>query len=121
MSLKIAYLISENQVNIKTLNLESQSVESNLIDSVAIKDESLGLLLIDPNDNLESLQATLTEEEKFYPIVPTNNLDLTKEDFEGLNFDELYNLYKKVSTRWILNNNIKSVEQVYPTVKYLKD
>lgn len=121
MKLKVAFMLSESQLNLKTLDYTSQTIDSKIIDSVTLKEQDLGLLLLDGENNLESFNQILTEETKFYPIIDASTVSLNKDDFEKLNFDTLAALYTKVSSRWILNNNIKTIEQIYPTVSYLRD
>ncbi|MFT6630870.1 MAG: hypothetical protein ACJAS4_000814 [Bacteriovoracaceae bacterium] len=121
MLLKIATIISENNVNLKEINLKDGSVSSKRIDTIAFVDENLDLLLYDDVDDLTSLTQTLEKELKFYPIAPLQSAQIDKDTFNELNAEELLAIYEKVSARWILNNNIKTIEQLYPTISYLKD
>lgn len=119
MHLNIGMITSENQMTIKSIS--NDSISSKVLDLVGIKEENLNLLLTDESLNLESFQKTLNEENKYYPIVDIKNFSLDKESFSKLSATELADLYNKVSTRWTLSNNIKTIEQIYPTVSYLKN
>lgn len=121
MLLKIAMVISENSTSLKEINLKSNEIISKRIDTLSIVDEELDLLLYDSSDELSGIQTTLEKEEKFYPIIPLQTIQIDKDTFEMIEIEDLKNLYSKVSTRWILNNNIKTIEQLYPTISYLKD
>jgi hypothetical protein len=121
MLLKIATVISENNVSLKEINLKDGSIISKRIDTIAFVDENLDLLLFDESDDLGNLPQTLEKELKFYPIAPLQTANIDKESFEKLEGTELLSIYEKVSARWILNNNIKTIEQLYPTISYLKD
>lgn len=46
---------------------------------------------------------------------------MEKDVFEYLNIEELLDIYSRVNARWILNNNIKTIEQIYSLISYLKD
>jgi hypothetical protein len=119
MLLNIGIITSENQLTIKTVSTDS--VDSKLVDLVGLKEESLQMLLIDETVNLESFQKSLNDENKFYPILNLESVNLDKDSIELLSGPDLIKLFSKVSTRWILNNNIKTIEQIYPTVSYLKN
>lgn len=121
MSILIGYIVSENQINIKEIDTESQSVSSKIVDSIELKDYSFNLLLTADEDDLSVLEKTFEQEEKFYPIVSANQLGLDKETYEDLNYNELIDTYSKVNARWIINNNIKTIEQSYSLITYLKD
>ncbi len=121
MLLKIATIISENNASLKEFNTQAGEISSKRIDSHSIIDESLNLLLIDENDDISAISSLLEKEEKFYPIAPLQSVQMDKDAFEMLEADDLFSLYSKVSARWILNNNIKTIEQLYPTITYLKD
>lgn len=119
--LKIAAIISENNVSLKQLNLKDGSISSKRIDSIAFVDENLDLLIYDDSDELSGLSQSLEKEAKFYPIAPMGSININKDEFEALESAELLSVYEKISARWILNNNIKTIEQLYPTISYLKD
>jgi hypothetical protein len=119
MLLNIGLIISESQLKITTIS--AGVVETKIMDLVGLKEENIHMLLIDETLNLESFQNSLNDENKFYPIVNLDAVNLNKDTFELLQAKELTSLYNKVSTRWILSNNIKTIEQIYPTVSYLKN
>lgn len=121
MLLRIAMVISENQMSLKELNLATNTIESKIIDTISIPEQNLNLLFLDETDDLTSLTNTIEKENKFYPIALLQSLELDKDAFEMLDAESLQALYNKVTNRWILNNNVKTIEQLYPTITYLKD
>ena len=121
MQINIGLVKSESQFLLKELNLDSSSVESRVMDTVEIKETNLNLLFFLGQNPPEGLQKTFADEEKFYPVVSADSLGLDQESFESLSFEELVDIYTKISARWLLNNNIKTVEQIYPTITYLRD
>ncbi|MBC76309.1 MAG: hypothetical protein CME64_09865 [Halobacteriovoraceae bacterium] len=121
MQINIGLVKSESQFLLKELKVDSSTVESRVLDTVEIKDTNLNLLFFLGQNPPEGLQKTFEDEEKFYPVVGADSLGLDVESFESLNYEELCDLYAKVNARWILNNNIKTVEHIYPTITYLKD
>jgi hypothetical protein len=121
MSIKVGFVKSSSQVILKELDMTTKTVNSHLFDSVELKDKNLNLLLFNSLDDISNLQDTLTEEGKFYPITPADSLGINKDNFEDLDYNQIIEVYSKVNTRWILNNNIKTVESLYSTVTYLKD
>jgi hypothetical protein len=121
MSIKVGFVKSNSQVILKELDMTTKTVSSHLFDSVELKDKNLNFLLFNSTDDISNLQDTLTEEGKFYPITPADTLGINKENFEDLSYDDVIEVYTKVIARWILNNNIRTIESIYSTVTYLKD
>ncbi len=114
-------LLSVNQTKIFTLDTHNASLEDKVVDSVSIEDEKLDLLIFDEADDLSGLQGLLDKEAKFYPTFSVQSLNTSKDSIASLNGVDFFNLYQKCNNRWILNNNIKTIEQLYPTITYLKD
>lgn len=121
MKVKIGFLKSSNQVAAKIINKSDMSMDSIVFDIVELKDHELNLLLLDKNDDVSELQNILDDESKYYPVVAGNSLGVEKDVFEYLNIEELLDIYSRVNARWILNNNIKTIEQIYSLISYLKD
>lgn len=121
MGIKIGFVKSINQIILKDIDKANRSADSIIFDSVELKDKELNLLLFDESDELEGLENTFKEEGKYYPVTSANPLGLEKEVFEQLGADELLDVYSRVNARWILNNNIKTIEQVYSLITYLRD
>ena len=119
MQIQIGIISTENQLNVLSIN--NDNLESKVVDLVGIKEEELNLLLIDESLNLESFQKTLNSENKFYPIVNMDALELSTDTINSLTGEDLIQLYLKVSSRWIMSNNINSIEQIYPTTQYFKN
>lgn len=121
MSITVGFINSESQINIKELDTDNQQVASKLVDTIELKDYPFNLLFTADEDDLTVLEKTLKEEEKYYPIVSANQLGLDKEMFQELSYEELIDTYAKVNARWILNNNIATIEQSFGLITYLKD
>lgn len=121
MGIKIGYIKSTSQVIIKDLDTSNKTAESIIFDTVDLKEQDLSLLFFDQDDDLTELQSTFEQEGKFYPVSAGNSLGIEKEIFDDLNYDELIDVYARVNARWILNNNIRTIEQIYSLITYLKD
>ncbi|MCO4754778.1 MAG: hypothetical protein KC478_09855 [Bacteriovoracaceae bacterium] len=121
MQINIGLVKSESQFLLKELNVDSSSFKSRVMDTVEIKETNLNLLLFLGQNPPEGLQKTFSDEEKFYPVISADSLGIDLESFDSLSYEELADIYGKISARWLLNNNIKTVEQIYPTITYLRD
>lgn len=121
MSIKVGYIKSEAQVMIQSLDLENKTHENIIIDITDLKEQNLNLLFYSKDEDISSIEEQINSEAKFYPVSPSESLGLEKDMFEDLNFEELIDLYTKINARWILTNNIKTIEQIYSTITYLKD
>lgn len=120
MKVNIGFIKSESQFLLKELGADSQ-VESRTLDTIEIKECPLNLLFFPEQTPPEGLTKTLSEEEKFYPILSAASFGLEAETFDSLDAQELADLFAKVNSRWILNNNIKTIEQIYSVISYLRD
>lgn len=121
MGIKLGYLKSENQFLVTEFDKNTQSLNKKTIDVVEIKETPLNLLLIDENLNQESLVGILEGEKKFYPILEAKSLGIDLSHFDTLSADDCADIYSKVNSRWTLNNNIKTIEEVYNTITHLRN
>lgn len=121
MGIKVGFVKSSTQIMLKDIDKINKSINSMIFDATELKDQELNLLLFDPADDLEGLESNFNEEGKFYPVAPSDTLGLEKDIFEDLNAEELLDVYSRVNARWILNNNIKTIEQIYSLITYLRD
>lgn len=121
MGIKIGFVRSSNQVILKDIDKANKTADSMIFDIVELKDKDLSMLLFDQNDELDELSSLFEDEGKYYPVAAANPLGLEKDIFEDLGADELIDVYARINARWILNNNIKTIEQVYSLITYLKD
>jgi len=121
MDLNIGFIKSESQFHMLKLDTNAQEVSSNIIDTVQLKESNLNLLFYSENSEIEGFESTFEQENKFYPVFNADSLGLKIDEFSNFSSQELLKIYSKVSSRWILNNNIQTIEQVYSLITYLKD
>lgn len=121
MTIKVGFLKSESQTLVKSLDKMNKSIEGHTVDSEEIKKEALNLLFFENNEMAEELGQFIRDEDKFYPILDSSSVSLDYQKFDSLNYQELLDIFEKINTRWILAKNIQSVENLYPTVTYLKE
>lgn len=120
MLLNLALVNAEGTTHIHELDTAKQIQSSRRVDTVTLTDEVLAMTIY-PESEAGNLASYINKEEKFYPIFTLESINQDTENLESLNYEQLLELYKKVSARWILNNNLKTIEQLAPTTKYLKD
>lgn len=121
MKLNVGFIKSEGQFLLKETDFDNSKAQSRVLDTIEIKETPLNLLFYPGESPPEGLQKTLADEDKFYPILSADSLGLDQETFDSLGTNELADLFAKVNSRWILNNNIKTIEQLYSIITYLKD
>lgn len=121
MQLDIGVIQSENSMNIYSINTENNEFQTKRLETQNIKDQKLDLLLFDENDQLDQLSSMIEKENQFYPISTLTALNLNKDSFGMLEGAELVSLHAKSLNRWLLNNNIQTIEQIYTSITYLKD
>lgn len=121
MDINIGLIVNESQIIIKSIDTENQSVGSKTISFNELPKENLNLLFFEDVEKLESVAQDLKNEEAYYPIVDINSVDLNASNFESLQFKDLQEAYNKINSRWILSNNIQTIESMCTQVKTLKE
>ena len=121
MDLNIGFIKSESQFSIFKIDTNTQEVESNILDTIEISKSNLNMLFYSNEEDIQGLQKIIEEENKFYPVLNSSSLGVSLEDFSSFKSNDVMDVFSKVSSRWILNNNIQTIEQVYSTITYLKD
>lgn len=121
MSITVGFVKSDTQINVANIDLKGQTVSQKLIDAIELKDTNFQLLITNDAESMDELEESFNSEKKFYPIISNTQFGLNNEKFSKLGFEELVELYTKVNARWILSNNIKTIEQIYSIISYLKD
>lgn len=121
MDLNIGFIKSESQFQMFNLDTSTQELNSNILDTIEIKESNLNLLFYSQAQEIAGLENIFVQENKFYPVFNADSLNLKIEDFSNFNSAEVLKIYSKVSARWILNNNIQTIEQTYSLITYLRD
>lgn len=121
MEINIGRIQSETAIAIKTLDTENKSVETSTCDFEKIKDQNLNVLFFENVESFENQASLLKSEESLYPIVELGSLQIESADFDGLDYQSLFEAYEKINTRWILSNNMQTVETLCTDVVKLKE
>lgn len=114
-------VVSENQINLKEIDFTNKTLEDKMIDIVSLSDLAIDLLLYPQDLEDPGLIHLMEKEQKFYPIYTFESLNLSKESAKNFAANELKAIYTKAATRWVLTHNIQTIEQIFPTISYLKD
>lgn len=118
MELRLGYAPSANQLNVKILNLDNQQITDQRIDLENIKNSELNMLLYTESEQVDHY---VKDENKYYPVMSSAQLNTDLAQFDELNFEDLLNLYESISQRWTLANNLSTIEQLPTLANYLKD
>lgn len=121
MDLNIGFIKSESQFSIFKVDTNTQEIESNILDTIEISKSNLNLLFYTNEEDIQGLAKVIEEENKFYPVLNSNSLGVSLDDFSQYNSKDAMDVFSKVSSRWLLNNNIQTIEQVYSLISYLRD
>ena len=121
MSITVGFIKSDSQINVLNIDPVTKNIGQKIVDAIELKDINFQLLITSESVQMDDLEESFSSEKKFYPIVSSQQFNLSNDEFSKLNFEELVELYQKVNSRWILSNNIKTVETMYPLITYLKD
>ncbi len=122
MNISLAFILNESQVIIKALNGKDNTVKEKKIDIISLPDEEIDSIYfsetIIENSNISNI---IEKEQKFIPTHTFESLEISPESFESYQYDHFFSLFQKSSSRWILANNLNTIENSYQTISYLKD
>lgn len=121
MEINIGLIQSESDILIKTLDTENKSVSTDTIDFHKVSEQNLNILFFENVESFENQAELLKTEESRYPIVELGSLQIEKSAFDGLDYHQLFEAFDKINTRWILSNNIQTIETLCKDVKDLKE
>jgi hypothetical protein len=118
VNFKIGVLKSENQVDVYIVDKANNNLDTRVIDVVQIQDENFNALLLKEEFINEQIIQELEEEKKYYPVYMQ---ELFQSEAESLaSIESVENLYNKVISRWTLQHNFNSIENIFTINKHMK-
>ncbi len=121
MLTKVAFAHEDNTALVYDIDMSKQKVSNRRVDTSGIQDEKINLLFFNESTESQDIAHLMQKELKYYPIYPIQSFNLELDATKELNYQDLIELYEKASSRWVLANNLKTVEQIYPTIQYMKN
>jgi len=121
MIISLGFIRSSSQVLIKELNWQQNSVETKIIDVTDLPDQNLQALFIHDNEHFSSLVSILEKEKAFYPILDSQDENLTLSSFENLPAQQFKDLYLKVLNRWTMAQNFNSIENSWKITNHFRE
>ena len=121
MIISLGFVRSSNQLLVRELNWNQNSIESRLIDVTDLPDQNLQALFIGDNDHFNSMVSLLEKEKAFYPILDAQDEQLTFTSFENLPPQQFRDLYTKILNRWTMHQNFNSIENQYQLTTHFRN
>ena len=119
MDFTIGFIKSENHILVQ--NFKGDSASSKTVEISEIKHMELNALLYDQHILNEQTQSILIEQIKFYPIFEAKEFNLTKENFFNESKSNLLKTIEILYERWSIQNNIKTIRELFDVLEHLKD
>lgn len=116
MQLKLGFIPADNQLKVMTLDFVNQQLSQENLETNQLKQVELNLLV-----HRETYPAQAESLSKYYPTTTYEQLEKIGKDSNLIEFDNLANIYQTVSSRWMMKNNLDSIENMVPTSSYLKN
>jgi len=120
MIFTIGLIKSKNRVLIKSFDLTLSTCEK-AVTMEEIKNENVNLMILDIVEDENEIMSLLEEENKYYPICNASTFNLSEETFHQLPFHTAKDIIKQTYSTWILNSNLKSIENLFVTLDHLKE
>ena len=120
MIFTIGLMKSKNKILIKSFDLILPTyLKSITIDD--IKNEKVNLMILDISENENEIMSLLEEENKYYPLCAASTFNLNEDSFNQLSFHSARDIIKQAYSTWVLNCNLKSIENLFTTLDHLKE
>lgn len=120
MIISLGFVRSAGQILIKELDWAQNKLDSKLIDVTDLPDQNIQGLYIEDNEHYSSLAGILEKEKSFYPIMDANDDQISFSTFESLPAQQFKDLYSKIINRWIMSQNLQTVEQFNAHINHFK-
>ncbi len=119
MNLSIAFVKNENQVMYHDYSAASERAQIFEIEELENRETDTIFVPTELLDNEEVIEK-ISKESKFTPIKPISSDILNSDTFEKLGLQEASDLSKKVTTAWVLQNNLNLLENLFENINHLK-
>ncbi|MFW5887753.1 MAG: hypothetical protein ACOCUH_03040 [Bacteriovoracia bacterium] len=120
MKFTLARIISPTQSAIKKIDTENNDIEEKIIDIEQLDQEDIHTLFFHKENVNDELIDFLQKENKFYPCLTEEQLNLSSDFFTNLTTSRARDLFLGVYGKWIMVNNIFSIEDIFSITKYFK-
>ena len=115
---QIGFIKNQNQIIIRQLGNDSKS---KIADVAEVSNEKFDCIFYSPEQlEEEGIHSFLKKEAKHTPIHEVKNFFENSDEFESKASDSLAQVYDKIASNWILQNNIVLLEELYEVVDHLK-
>lgn len=121
MNLAIAFVKNENQVMYHDYSQSDESSRAQIFEIEELENRETDTIFIPTEllDNEEVLEK-ISKESKFTPVKPISSEELNIDLFETLKEDQAMVLTRKVTTTWVLQNNLNLLENLFENIHHLK-
>jgi hypothetical protein len=112
MKISLGFVKFVGQMVVQELDLVTHELKNQLIDMSDLTDVNLQALIVGQPDQFQELHSLLVKEKDFYPIFEAKELKTTLLEFEAINAFGCRELYEKIQHRWLMMQNMQSVENL---------
>lgn len=120
MDFKLGITRNAEQLYVKSFS-PGNGPSSKILDLHEAREENLQGLIYLSSLNSEELINQLESETKFYPIRSSDEMQISLDNFEQLNYDDGKKLFDKLREPWILQNNITCIEDIFKIRTHLNN
>lgn len=121
MEFTLGYFRSGEQVVLRGYSHNSAEVTEKIIPVQDLNQFSLQSLFYQENLLTDDLKSFIGEEGRFYPIYGQEQFNLAATDLEQMNTEKAWGLLHQSLSKWILVNNISTLEEIFHLSSYFKD
>ena len=114
----IGQINNNSQVNVLEINYPSMDTEFKTIDLVELPDLGLSCLILNNEEAMNSIAADIEKYQHLFPVVNAEDFNI-KEDIKEYASTEMVGLVENITSKWIMHNNLVSIEEIFPLKEHL--
>ncbi|MDD0854042.1 hypothetical protein HBN50_13095 [Halobacteriovorax sp. GB3] len=118
MDFSLAHIKSENQLIYRVFSQKNEDFK--VMDLEELDDlEVQGLFYDDELYESEQVKLFLQEQSKFLPIRSSSETGMNSDEFSNVEMGKMRSIFEKISSSWVLQNNITLLEELFPVIDHL--
>lgn len=116
--LTIGQISNNSQVNVLEISYPDMDTDFKTIDLVELPDLGLNCLIVNNDEAWNSIGSDLEKYQHLFPVVSAQDFNI-REDINEYESKEVVNLVESITHKWIMHNNLVSIEELFPLKDHL--
>jgi hypothetical protein len=115
----VGQILNASQINVLEINYPDKESQFKIMDLVELPDLGLNCLIIGGEDCWAALGDSLDKYQHLYPVVDAEDFNIER-SIEDLQETEVIEIVQSITSKWVLHNNLVSLEEIFDLKEHLK-